>query len=148
MEGMFDSLTWWHWLVLAVVFLILEVFSPAAFFMWMGFAAAITALVALAVEMSWEIEFMIFAVLSIASILIGRAWFQRHPIESEQPAINERGTELVGKMAVVETPIVNGTGRIHLGDTTWKVSGPDAPAGQKVRIVGSEGSMLQVELVN
>ncbi|OOY40885.1 hypothetical protein BOV90_01825 [Solemya velum gill symbiont] len=148
MEGLFYSMNWWHWLIVAVLFLIMEIFSPAAFFMWLGFAAAITALAALAIEMSWEMEFLLFAVLSVASILIGRSWFKRHPIESEQPALNERGVELVGKMAVVETPIVNGTGRIHLGETTWKVTGPDAATGQKVRIIGSQGSTLKVELID
>ena len=148
MDGIFDSLEWWHWWIFAVVFLILEVFSPAAFFRWMGFAAAITGLVVLGVSMSWEMQFLIFAALSVATILIGRTWFRRHPIESEKPALNERGVELVGKMAVVETPIINGTGRIHLGETTWKVTGPDAAAGQKVRIVGFEGSTLQVEIID
>ena len=148
MDGLFDYLAWWHWWIFAVLFLILEIFSPAAFFMWMGFAAAVTGLVVLVMPMSWEMQFLLFAVLSVASILIGRTYFRRNPIESEQPIINERGQQLIGKTAVVENPIVNGKGRIHLGETTWSVSGPDAEAGQKVRIVGAEGAVLKVELVD
>lgn len=145
MDGLFDYLAWWHWWIFAVLFLILEIFSPAAFFMWMGFAAAITGLVVLAIPMSWEMQFLIFAALSVASILIGRTYFRRHPIESEQPIINERGQELIGRTAVVDADIVNGKGRIRLGETTWSVSGPDAPAGEKVKIVGADGAVLKVE---
>lgn len=148
MDGLFDSFDWWHWWVLAVLFIILEVFSPAAFFMWMGFAAAITGLVALTVPINWETQFLLFAAVSVAAILIGRTWFRRHPIASDKPALNERGQELIGRTAVVENPIVNGKGRIHLGETTWGVSGPDAPAGSKVRIIAAEGAVLKVEPVD
>ena len=36
-----DLLDYWHWWVLAILLLILEVFSPAAFFIWIGLAAGI-----------------------------------------------------------------------------------------------------------
>ena len=148
MSGIFDFLAWWHWWVFAVVFVILEIFSPAAFFMWMGFAAAITGVIVLVMPMSWEMQFLIFAALSVASILIGRTYFRRHPIESEQPILNERGQELIGRVATVDQAIVNGKGRIRLGETTWSVSGPDAPAGQRVRVTGAQGSVLVVELID
>ncbi|MGI9504126.1 MAG: NfeD family protein [Geminicoccaceae bacterium] len=41
-------------------------------------------------------------------------------------------------------PIVNGRGRIKLGDGTWAVTGPDLPAGHMVEIVGAEGALLKV----
>ena len=39
----FDVFDYWHWWVLAILLFILEVFSPAAFFIWIGLAAGIMA---------------------------------------------------------------------------------------------------------
>lgn len=147
-EGMFDQLVWWHWWVIAVVFIILEVFSPAVFFMWMGIAAAVLGILLLLFPMSWELQFLLFAGLSIGAIMLGRTWFRRHPIKTDQPLLNERGQTLIGQIAVVENPILNGTGRVHIGDTTWKVRGPDAPVGTRVRVISAESTVLIVELLD
>jgi NfeD-like C-terminal, partner-binding len=41
-------------------------------------------------------------------------------------------------------PIVNGRGRIRLGDASWTVTGPDLSAGATVEITGADGVVLQV----
>lgn len=46
---------------------------------------------------------------------------------------------------VLEQAIEQGFGRVVLGDSVWRVSGPDLPVGQRVRIVGSQGAVLVVE---
>jgi membrane protein implicated in regulation of membrane protease activity len=147
-EGIFDNMVWWHWWVIAVAFVILEVLSPTVFFMWMAVAALVVGVLLMLVPMSWEVQFLLFAFLSVVAIMGGRTWFRRHPIKTDQPMLNERGQTLVGQVAVVENPIVNGTGRIHIGDSTWKVRGPDAPAGTRVRIVSAESTVLTVELLD
>ena len=45
----------WHWWVLAVALFILEIFSPAAFFIWIGIAAGFMGLL-LPVERVFEVE--------------------------------------------------------------------------------------------
>ena len=51
-----DLLDYWHWWVLAILLLILEVFSPAAFFVWIGLAAGIMGFVVLAMgELGWQV---------------------------------------------------------------------------------------------
>eukprot|EP01132_Coremiostelium_polycephalum_P020070 gene20070-23860_t len=45
------------------------------------------------------------------------------------------------------TAIVEGRGKIKVGDGVWMASGPDAPAGAHVRVIGQEGVILQVETV-
>jgi len=37
---------------------------------------------------------------------------------------------------------------VVLGDTVWRVSGPELPVGQRVRIVGSDGAVLKVEAIS
>jgi membrane protein implicated in regulation of membrane protease activity len=149
MDGIFDQFLWWHWLVIAVILLILEMFSPAAFFMWMGFAAAVTAVITLvAPDLGWQMQFLIFAGLSVIAITAGKLWFRKNPIHSDEPLLNERGQELIGRVYTVQQEIVNGAGRIKVGESTWKAVGPDAPVGAKVRVIGAKAAVLQVELVD
>lgn len=144
----FDVFDYWHWWVLAILLFILEVFSPAAFFIWIGLAAGIMGFfVLLAADLSWQTQFFIFAALSVACIVAGRTWFKRNPISSDEPNLNRRGYALVGKVFEVEQDITDGVGRIRVGDTTWKVTGPDANAGDKVKVVGVDSTILQVERV-
>ena len=143
----YENLVYWHWWVLAVLLFILEVFSPAAFFIWIGLAAGLVGLLLLAMDMGWQTQMFLFAGLSVACVLIGRMWFRRNPIATDQPNLNRRGHELIGRTFKVEQVIVDGTGRIRVGDSTWKARGPDASVGQKVKVVGIDSAVLKVELV-
>ena len=49
--------------------------------------------------------------------------------ESDQPLLNRRGEQLIGRIATLTEPIKDGRGRVRIGDTMWRVSGPDLPAG-------------------
>ena len=48
---------------------------------------------------------------------------------------------------MIDEPIRDGFGRLALGDSVWRIAGPDLAAGQKVRIVGADGAVLKVEAV-
>ena len=115
-----DQLSYWQWWSFAVLLIILEIFSPAAFFLWLGISAAITGLIMLIFpEMHWAIQLVIFSIFSIVSVWLGRTWFKRNPIETDQPFLNESNQEFVGKVYVVEQAISEGSsGRIKVGDST------------------------------
>jgi membrane protein implicated in regulation of membrane protease activity len=147
-SGIFDNLVYWHWWVFAIVLLILEILTPGAFFMWMSAAAGVIGVVLLAApELSWQTQFVIFAVTSIIAIIAGKMWFSRNPINTEMPSLNAREDELIGKVFEVEQAIVNGSGRIKVGESTWKVNGTDCAVGASVRVVGVNGAVLTVESV-
>jgi membrane protein implicated in regulation of membrane protease activity len=142
------QLSHWHWWSLAVLLIILEIFSPAAFFLWLGIAAAVTGLITLiAPEMHWAIQLVIFSVFSIASVWLGRTWFQRNPIETDQPNLNQSNQEFIGKIYIVEQEITNGSGRVKVGDSSWKAAGNDAATGDKVRVVSVSPTVLTVERI-
>ncbi len=143
-----EAIDYWHWWVLAVALMILEIFSPAAFFIWIGFAAGVMGFLLLLGEFSWQTQFFMFAVLSVVCVVAGRTWFKRNPIASDEPNLNRRGHALVGRIFEVDQAIVDGTGRVRVGDSTWKVSGLDAEIGEKVKVVGIDSTVLQVEPVN
>jgi len=148
LSGIYDNLAYWHWWILAVVLIILEILTPGAFFMWMSAAAGVVGLVLFAMpDLSWQVQFVLFAIISVVAIMAGKAWFHRNPIETEMPTLNERENELIGKVFIVEQAIVNGSGRIKVGESTWKANGSDCKAGGSVRVVGVDGAELTVELV-
>ncbi|UCE31213.1 MAG: NfeD family protein [Burkholderiales bacterium] len=136
----------WHWWILGVALVIVEAFAPGAFFVWMGVAAIVVGFVLWALPwLGWELQLLGFAILSVVAIAAWRQWQRRHPESAEQPALNRRGEQYVGRVLVLETAIENGYGRVRLGDSQWPVSGPDCPRGIRVRVVGTDGVTLRVE---
>jgi len=147
-SGIFDNLLFWHWWVFAIVLLILEIFTAGAFFMWMSAAAGVTGLILLiAPEIYWQTQFIIFAATSIIAIITAKFWFVRNPIETEKPSLNQREDDLIGRVYEVEQAIVNGSGRIKVGESTWKANGLDCPVGTSVKVISVDGAELKVELI-
>ena len=138
----------WHWWILGVVLMILEVFAPGAIFIWMGVAAGVVGLLELVFDLDWKTQWGIFAVLSVATIVAWRFYLRKHPTETEQPVLNRRGQHYVGRTFTLEEPIVNGNGKIRVDDSTWKIEGDDCEAGTKVEVVGVDGVILKVNTVS
>ncbi len=141
-----EQAEFWHWWIAGIVFLVIETFAPGAIFLWMGVAAGIVGLILLIFSgLAWEFQFLIFAVFTVVSAVGWRAYQRRHPTESDRPALNRRGEQYVGRTFTLEEAIVNGLGKIHVDDSTWKIEGEDLPAGTKVRVTGADGTVLKVE---
>jgi membrane protein implicated in regulation of membrane protease activity len=141
-----ETIEFWYWWVAAVVLVVVEVFAPGTVALWMAVSAAVVGLLLLAVpDLTWEVQFLVFAVLSVATVVGWRAYQLRYPSESDQPALNRRGQQYVGRVFTLTEAIVNGTGKIHVDDTMWKVEGQDLPEGTRVRVTGVAGTVLTVE---
>lgn len=144
--GWLHQIDYWHWLVVAVVLVVLEVFSPGVYFLWLGVAAALVGGVLwLIPELSWQVQFVLFALFSIASIGLLRLLLARHPISTDEPTLNRRGEQYIGRVLVLSEPIENGMGKVRVDDTLWRVEGADAPVGQRVRVTGVDGAVLRVK---
>ncbi len=142
------TIDYWHWLVLGVVLVILEVLSPGAFFLWLAISAGIVGILLLInPEMAWEYQILAFALFSVVSIALWRIYIKRHPIETDQPRLNRRGEQYVGRSFNLEQPVVNGQGKIRVDDSTWKIEGPDCESGTRVRIIGVAGVVLRFEII-
>lgn len=135
---------WWWWIA-GVVLLILEVMAPATFFLWLAISAGIVGLLSWLFPIGWEFQVLIFAVLSVVSVVIWRAWLKPHAEASDQPTLNRRGEQYVGRVVTLTEPIANGVGRIRIADATWGVEGPDLPAGTRIRIAAVVGTRFRVE---
>ena len=143
-----DGVSFWHWWILGIVLVIVEAFAPGAVFIWMGAAAGLVGLALLAAPgLAWQIQLLMFAVLSVGSIAGWRAYQKKHPTVTDQPTLNRRGEQFVGRLATLDEAVVNNAGKIRIDDSTWKVEGDDMPAGTRVKVVGVAGVVLMIEAV-
>jgi hypothetical protein len=134
----------WWWLLGAAVLGILEIVMPGIFLIWLGAAAAITGIAVAVVPMTLPLQLALFGLLALVSVLGGRRYYERNPVDSADPLLNDRTARLIGQNVEVVTAIANGEGRVRVGDSVWAARGPDAPAGARVRVIGAEGTCLTV----
>jgi membrane protein implicated in regulation of membrane protease activity len=140
------EIVFWHWLIVAVVLVTLEMLAPGAFLLWMGISAAIVgAILFLAPSLSLIIQVIIFAVLSVISLIMYKQYQKRNPVIIDEPALNRRGEQYVGRVFTLDAPIVNGIGKVNIDDSTWKIGGEDIVAGTRVRVTAVDGTILMVE---
>jgi inner membrane protein len=145
MIPLLDPVEYWHWWALGGALAIAEAFLPGFVFLWLGIAAGLVGcLLWLWPAVGPDFQVLLFAGFSVASVLGWRRWQSAHPATSDQPHLNRRGDQYIGRQSVLTEPIANGRGRIRLGDVSWTVTGPDLPAGATVEVTGADGVVLQV----
>ena len=139
----------WAWFALGVFLIILEVLFFSAVLIWFGSSAILTGLITMALDISWQTQVAIFSVLSLLSLgafkIIRKNTGSREVSEGYQ--LNKRATHYIGKTLEVTQAIENGRGRVAVGDTSWKASGPDCAVGTSVLVKEVDGDRLVVEPV-
>ncbi|HEX8223471.1 MAG TPA: NfeD family protein [Allosphingosinicella sp.] len=135
------------WMLAAIFLGIAELIVPGVFLIWLAAAAAATGLLTLAFGIDLPFQFATFALVAIGAVWSGRRWYVNNPMPSADPLLNDRAARLAGRTVVVTQAIVNGEGRVKVGDGVWSCRGPDCAEGSRVRIVGADGSCLRVEPV-
>ena len=137
----------WAWFVTGLVLLALELVVPGGYFLWLGTAGIITGLLAFFGAITWPWQITIFGLLAIVIVVAWTLVTRNRKGTTDNPFLNRRADRFIGHEAVIDEPIKDGFGRLALGDTIWRIAGPDLAAGQKVRVVGSDGAVLRVEAV-
>lgn len=132
------------WGCLALALMAAETLVPGAFLLWLGFAAAAVWLLLWVLPLSPLWQVIAFTVLSFVSVAIYIKFFRDREKPSDQPLLNRRGEQLVGQVFALEQAIVDGRGRLKIGDAFWVAEGPDLPQGTRVRIVSAGNMALQV----
>ena len=140
----------WVWILIGLTLLAIEVLAPGLWFLWFGSAALTVGALTLMpfTDVSWwpwQAQVVAFGVLSAVFVLVGRKVLPG--ARDEADPFNRPLDRMVGREAVLEEALSSGAGRVKLGDTLWRVSGPDLPAGTRVRVTGHDGDRLQVEAV-
>lgn len=149
LSSIVEELGPWNWTVFGVILLTLEILAPGVFLLWIGIAALIVGAISLALWdvafWTWHVQMLLFLALSLIAAYLGKRIMASRSEQSDQPLLNRRSDQLIGRIATLSDPIENGRGRVKLGDTMWRVAGPDLPAGAKVRVV--KASDIDLELI-
>lgn len=139
---------WEGWMAGALVLLVLELLLPGFYLLWFGLAGMLVALIAAIFGgLSWQLALVLFALFSMASIFLGDR-FLRKRLDAPSGVLNHRQLGLVGQVVVVEGDIIAGQGRVKVGDSSWMArleNGGDLPAGERVTVLRSEGTILVVQ---
>lgn len=140
------EIEFWHWMALGVALAAVETVVPGAFFLWLGIAAIVTGVVKLIFGgMGWEGQAIVFGVCAVVSTVIWIVLWRRRPIDTDRPELNVRGERLIGRQITLEEPLTNGEGTAKVGDTMWRIRGPDFVRGTRVKVVDVQGTVLIVD---
>ena len=133
------------WGCVALGLIAAEVLAPGVFMLWLGIAAGIVAALVLVfpeLPMTWQA--VAFVVISFALIPAYRHFFRNADAATDGPQLNRRTEQFIGQSYLLHTAIVRGQGRVQIGDALWTVTGPDLPAGARVRVTGADAMTLSV----
>lgn len=143
----FSQNLWQVWAIIAVVCLILELFSGDFFILCFAIGAVVSLLAALCgVGLTWQI--VLFAVASVLSVMFVRPmalkYFHRNDTDRASNA-----DALLGRDGRVSQKIVQGGyGRVAIDGDDWKAVSADGSAIDKdtvVRVVDRESIILTVK---
>jgi membrane protein implicated in regulation of membrane protease activity len=145
MAEIFSSLGNWNWLIFGFVLMALELLAPGVFLIWLGLAALLVGMLSFAINLSWQLQLLMFAVFAVAAVPLWRRVARSNStVSRSNPFLNKRTEALIGRVFTLEKPIIDGSGTVRIDDTIWRVAGPDAPAGSRVKIVQADGASLTV----
>ncbi len=144
-----EDIVFWHWWIAGLVFLVFEMLVTAYFFLWLAAGATIVGALLWAIpDMGWQIQFTIWAAISLVSLGGWKIYRRKNPaVEKDDGlSLNQRGNQYVGRSFTLEEAIVNGSGKIEVDDSTWKVeAAEDIKKGTKVKVTSADGTILKVE---
>jgi membrane protein implicated in regulation of membrane protease activity len=135
----------WNWVIVGGILLALEILAPGAFMLWLGLSAILVGAISLIFPWPWQAQLIAFGVFAMGSIPLWRYFARRVEPAVDRPFLNRRAEGFVGRVFVLERPIVDGIGMVRIDDTIWRVAGPDTPAGTRIRVTSADGANLLVE---
>ncbi|WP_406620344.1 NfeD family protein [Dickeya fangzhongdai] len=136
----------WFWLSLGGLLLAAEMLGAGGYLLWSGIAALLTGILTWLLPLDWTWQCIAFAVLTVAAALLWWQWLRRRIEKQPPPVLNQRGQQLIGLHTTLTEPLVNGFGRVSIGDSSWRVQAEqDLPAGTVVEIIAVEGITLRVK---
>jgi len=135
----------WFWISLGGLLLAAEMLGAGGFLLWSGCAAVAVGLFIWVVPIAWAAQGLLFALLTLISGFVWWYWLRSHNKSHPATLLNQRGAQLIGTHTNLVEPVVNGVGRVRIGDSTWRaICDRDLAVGATVEVVAVEGITLRV----
>lgn len=140
---------WWHWVVLGIALMLLELAVPTFFLVWFGLGALIVGIALLAfpeLSLAWQV--LVWIICSIAFIWL---WFKVFKPGFYKTRAGMSKGAVVGEIGLVIRdirPFEKGQIRFQkpvLGDEVWEsIADEEIKAGERVKVLDVEGNILKV----
>ncbi|HVF31004.1 MAG TPA: NfeD family protein [Pyrinomonadaceae bacterium] len=147
-----EQATWILWLVLGVGLIIAEVFTLGFVLLWFGIGAIAAALVGLAGG-GFLLQFLVFAIVSIALTAMSRTIFANYLSHRDEDTVKMGVDSLPGQigMVTVGSKGALNEGAVKVYGSTWTAFPVDGESelteGEKVEVVSVKGSSIYVRRV-
>lgn len=135
-----------HWqiiVIIGIVFLITEIFTPALFFLNFALACFLTAILALFIH-DWNILIPIFVAFSAVFLLFLRPLLIKTRENNKKTGVEEK---YIGKTAKVIETVTSSGGVVSIYDERWNARSEgeeEIPVGAEVKIIRNESLLLYV----
>ena len=135
-----ESILWWHWIVLGIILVLMEIVVPSFTIFWFGLGAVVTGLLlAMLPEISLKWQLLVFSVSSTGFTFF---WF-RFFAPRKKKARQAEEQAAIGQMGIAATRalIPGERGRVVfsvpvLGDESWLyLAAEPIETGNRVRVV-------------
>jgi len=147
------SLLYWHWILLGIALVLMEIALPSFITLWLGAAAIVVGLLLLAMpDMSFTLQILIWTVMSV---LLTWGWFKfMKPLSVDRTMAGLSREQIIGQAGqVLRVPLDGGKGLLRfpapiLGADEWQfISQDELKVGDRVRVTELSGNSLIVSKV-
>lgn len=143
------QIEWWYWIVAGVALLLCELAIPVFVLVWFGLSAVLVGiLLAILPSVSLTFQLGLWLALSIALVFF---WFRVFKPGQHKTRIGMADANLLGEIGLMTRPVApfqKGEVRFQkplLGSEVWScIAEEEIAAGERVRIVAVEGSLLRI----
>jgi membrane protein implicated in regulation of membrane protease activity len=144
------TIEWWHWMVLGVGLVLLELAIPAFFVIWFGLGALIVGLTLVAAPAApLPVQIVIWIAASLAFVFL---WFKVFKVHVHRTRVGLSKGQFAGEVGLVTRaikPFQKGQIRFQkpiLGAEAWDaIADEDISPGERVQVLAVEGSILRVQ---
>lgn len=142
-----ESMNATRWGLLGLGLVALELVTGTTYILWPAVAALAMSAWVFFLPLSWEMQFILFFVLSTLLLVVGHFYLKPLMKSGEPSDLNDPGRTMLGRRVVAFTDFENGHGRVTVGDTQWKAStdAVDPKTGDALVITEVAGATLIVE---
>ena len=137
------------WLIIGMLFSLLELIVPGVYLIWFGFAGFAMSILTWLVPMVYTTQLIWFAVFSAIFAVIGlfvyRYIFERTKTPKDYQNLNNSAEQNVGKTVTVAEDVIDNQTKVKIGDSYW-VAYTEKPLkqGDSAKVVGVKDSLILV----
>jgi len=137
---------WQLLIIVGVIFIIIEIFTPVLFFLNLALACFMTAVIGYYVS-DWNILVPVFVVFSALFLFFLRPILVLNRTNGQKTGVEEK---YIGKVAKVTDVVTATSGVVSIYNERWEArsnTGEEIPTGAEVRIVRNDSLVLYVEKI-